>query len=246
LERRAAHMEVETPDLMGIFRDRLGRRPSPIVMPGYRAGQAPGNKGLIREPDPFTDDEVIAMVKETSRRGYGGWRDRALIIVLWRCGLRISEALNLRVRDLDLEHGFMKVRYGKGHKSRVVVVDPDTVEVLRDWFRRREQVPGMAANGFVFCTISQPAPGGRMGAPQFRTKLKLLAERAGLDRDPNEIYPHQLRHTTATNLANEGKPISAIKEQLGHEHLSTTEGYIKRVAPVHLHRVLSDRPVLEL
>lgn len=240
-------MTTPTPDLMEMFRDRLGRRPSPIVMPGYRRGQPPATKGRRREPDPFTKEEVLAIVRETSRRGYGGWRDRALIIVLWRCGLRISEALDLKVRDLDLEHGFLRIRYGKGDKAGLVVIDPDAIEVLNQWLERRSRIPGIEpGRGYVFCTISQPAPGGRMGAPQFRTKLKLLAERAGIDRDVDDVYPHQFRHTAATDLALEGHSLPVIKEQLRHEHITTTERYIKRCAPTRLLQELQNRPGFEI
>lgn len=215
-------------------------------MPGYRKGQAPATKGRRRNPDPFTKEEVLAIVRQTSRRGHGGWRDRALIIVLWRCGLRIAEALDLKVRDLDLEHGFIRIRHGKGDKAGLVVIDPDAIEILTDWLERRSKIPGISPGGYVFCTISQPAPGGRMGAPQFRTKLKLLARRAGIERDVFDVYPHQFRHTHATDLALEGVPLSVIKEQLRHDHLSTTEGYIKRVAPTRLLQELKDRPGFEI
>ena len=239
-------MSVSTPDLMEVFRDRLGRPPSPITMPGYRKGLPPANKGRRRDPEPFTQAEVLAMVRQTSRRGHAGWRDRALIITLWRTGLRISEALDLKVRDLDLEHGFLRVRHGKGDKYGLVVIDASAIEILADWLERRARIPGIKPGGYVFCTISEPAPGGRMGAPQFRTKLKLLAERAELDRDPDDVYPHQFRHTHATDLALEDVPIAVIKEQLRHDHMSTTERYIQRVAPTRRLAALQNRPAFEI
>jgi site-specific recombinase XerD len=213
-------------------------------MPGYRKGQPPANKGRRRTPDPFTQDEIVALVKQTSRRGHGGARDRALIVVLFRCGLRISEALNLRVRDVDLERGLVRVRHGKGDKDRIAAIDVDAAEILRGWLERRAGIPGIGPGGYVFCTISQPAPGGRMGAPQFRTKLKLLAERAQLDRDRVDVIPHNMRHGHATELAHEGKPLTVIQQQLGHEHLSTTEGYIRRIAGAQLLAAMHDRPEL--
>lgn len=215
-------------------------------MPGYRRGQPPATKGRHRDPEPFTKEEVLAIVRQTSRRGHAGWRDRALIVTLWRTGLRISEALDLRVRDLELEHGFLRVRHGKGDKAGIVAVDNSAVEVLREWLERRAQIPGVAPTGYVFCTISQPAPGGRMGAPQFRTKLKLLAQRAGIDKEIDNVYPHQFRHTHATDLALEDVPLAVIKEQLRHNHLSTTERYIKSVAAPRLLRQLRDRPGFEI
>jgi integrase/recombinase XerD len=215
-------------------------------MPGYREGQAPANKGKRRNPEPFTKDEVLAIVRQTSRRGHAGWRDRALIIVLWRTGLRISEALDLRIRDLELEHGFLRVRHGKGDKFRIVAIDPDAVTVLKEWLERRAEIPGIKPGGHVFCTISQPAPGGRMGAPQFRTKLKQLAERAGIDKHVEDVYPHQFRHTHATEMVLEGHSLLLVKDQLGHDHLSTTEHYVGRLAPAQRLRALHERPGFEL
>lgn len=233
-----------TPDLIGLFsRDRLGRVRSPITMPGYRRGQAPANKGTRRQPEPLAREEVIAIIKQTSRRGLGGFRDRALIVLLWRCGLRITEALDLRVRDLDLDHMFLRVQHGKGNKYRMVALDETTVKELREWLRLRDMIPGLPASAPVFCTISQPAPGGRMGAPQFRSKLKILAQRAGVDRD---VYPHQFRHTCARDLIEDGLSVLVVQEQLGHEHATTTEHYIGRLMPRDRLKAIHGRPNVEI
>jgi integrase/recombinase XerD len=82
-----------------------------------------------------------------------------------------------------------------------------------------------------------------MGAPQFRSKLKLLAERAGVDRD---VYPHQFRHTCARDLVNDGFSILVVQEQLGHEHVATTEHYIGRLMPRDRLRLIHGRSGVEL
>lgn len=234
---------TQTPDLTGAFRDRLGRKPSPITMPGYRRGEAPANKGRRRAPEPLTGAEIAAIIAQTSRRGHAGARDRALIVVLWRCGLRISEALNLKIRDVDLDRLFLRVRHGKGDRDRIVGIDPKAADELRSWLERRERITGVGTTGYVFCTISAPGAGGRLGAPQFRSKLKLLAERAGIERD---VYPHQFRHTHATELSYEGQPIAVIRDQLGHRYLSTTELYLARIAPTQRLQAIHDRPDFNL
>jgi integrase/recombinase XerD len=237
-------MSTETPDLMGALTDRLGRRPSPITMPGNRKGQAPGNKGLRRKPEPLSREEVLAIIRQTSRRGLGGARDRALIITLWRCSLRIAEALDLEPRDLDLEHGFLRVRNGKGNKWRMVAVDSTADKALRAWLDVRARIPNMpTSGGTVFCTITQPQPGTRMGAPAFRSKLKLLAARAGVERD---VYPHQLRHTGARDMVVDGMGLLVVKEQLGHEHISTTEHYVGRLLPNQFIKQVHGRPEVEI
>lgn len=229
---------------MAIFTDRLGRRPSPITMPGYRAGQPPANKGRRRKPEPLSQDEVLAILRQTSRRGYGGARDRTLIVTLWRCALRISEALDLEPRDLDLDHGFMRVREGKGGKWRMVAVDPTADKALRDWLEVRSRIPAMPEKGGkVFCTISRPEPGTRMGAPAFRTKLKLLAARAGVERD---VYPHQLRHTSARDMAEDDLGLLVIQAQLGHAHISTTEHYIGQLGQAQWLDRARARPEIEI
>jgi integrase len=93
--------------------DAAGRRRSPATMPGFHAGHPPRNKGLRYPADPPTVEEIVAVMR-IAGDGLHGRRLRGLIVVLWRAGLRIDEALALREADLDRRRGSILVRRGKG------------------------------------------------------------------------------------------------------------------------------------
>jgi integrase len=99
--------------------DAAGRRRSPATLPGYHAGRPPRNKGIRYPADPPTVDEIVAVMRHTAENRHG-WRLRATIVVLWRAGLRIQEALALAEHDLDLRRGSLLVRHGKGGRRREV------------------------------------------------------------------------------------------------------------------------------
>jgi integrase/recombinase XerD len=208
-------------------------------MPGYRKGVPAVDKGRRRPPEPLTRDEVLAILRATDPSLLGGCRDRALIVLLWRTGLRIKEALDLEPWDLDLAAGFLRVRHGKGDKDRVVAIDPAAVPHITAWLDRRAAIPHLPPRAPVFCTFTQPFPGEPIGAPQVRGRLKLLAERAGVEK---RVHPHGFRHTHATELAMEGIPLNVIKDQLGHDSLAVTERYIARLAPTERLKKMHDRP----
>ena len=102
--------------------DSAGRRRSPATLPGYHAGRPPRNKGLRYPADPPTVEEIVAVMRETGD-DRDGYRLRALIVVLWRGGLRIQEALALGERDLDPTRGSLLVRNGKGGRRREIGMD---------------------------------------------------------------------------------------------------------------------------
>jgi integrase len=103
--------------------DAAGRRRSPATMPGYHAGRAPRNKGQLYPADPPTVEEIIAVMRRAPDDRHGA-RLRALIVVLWRSGLRVQEALALGERDLDPRRGSLLVRSGKGGRRREIGMDP--------------------------------------------------------------------------------------------------------------------------
>ena len=102
--------------------DAAGHRRSPVTMPGYHRGRPPKNKGRRFPADPPTVEEIVAVMRATGDNADGA-RLRALIIVLWRAGLRISEALDLAETDLDRARGAVFVRAGKGGRRREVGMD---------------------------------------------------------------------------------------------------------------------------
>lgn len=115
-----------------VLLDAAGRRRSPATMPGYHGGRPPRNKGLRYPADPPSVEEILAVMRATAD-GAQGARLRALVILRWRAGLRISEGLALAESDLDGARGAILVRRGKGGKRREVGMDRWAWEQLRPW-----------------------------------------------------------------------------------------------------------------
>ena len=154
--------------------------------------------------------------------GIHGARLRGLIVVLWRAGLRISEALSLAERDLDPGRGALLVRNGKGGKRREVGMDEWGWEQLRPWLESRSRMP----IGTLFCVINGPTCGRPWSGPAARTQLRRLALDAGVRR---RFAPHQLRHAHAVEMAREGVPLNVIQRQLGHADLGVTSVYLQGI-----------------
>jgi site-specific recombinase XerD len=165
--------------------------------------------------------EIIAV-----RRGAGtarhGARLRALIVVLWRSGLRIQEALSLSERDLDPQRGSLLVRNGKGRRRREIGMDAWGWEQIRPWLTARVALPV----GPMFCVIDGPTRGRPWSSAAVRSELRRLAAQAGVRR---RFAPHQLRHAHAVELAREGVPLNIIQRQLGHVNLGTTSIYLQGI-----------------
>ena len=105
-----------------VLLDAAGRRRSPATMPGFHAGRPPRDKGRRYPADPPTVEEIVAVMRTAGDRRHG-CRLRGLIVVLWRAGLRIHEALALNESDLDHRRGALLVRHGKGGRRREVGMD---------------------------------------------------------------------------------------------------------------------------
>jgi site-specific recombinase XerC len=137
----------------------------------------------LRYPaDPPTVDEIVA-VMHAAGDGPDGIRLRALIVVLWRAGLRISEALALAETDLDVDRGAVLVRSGKGGKRREVGMDRWAWEQMRPWMELRATLPV----GTLFCVLRGPTRGRPCAAATIRVRLRDVAARAGVRR---RFAPH--------------------------------------------------------
>lgn len=217
--------------------DRLGRPYTPMMDPALRRGQRPPNYGRRFPAEVLTSDEVGRLIAACPRRGPSGLRDRALIVVMWRAGLRIAEALALELRDVDLQAGTLTVRHGKGNRRRVVGIDPTAQAVLERWLDARSRL-GVPRGARVFCTVSAPRPGRPYQSPQARIMLKRRAGRAGIDK---RVHPHGLRHTFAVELLREGLDVKMIQMQLGHNDLRTTDRYLSHLMPLELVEAMQRR-----
>jgi site-specific recombinase XerD len=154
--------------------------------------------------------------------GTNGARLRGLIVVLWRAGLRISEALARAESDLDRNRGPILVRRGKGGKRREVGIDAWGWQQLDPWLRTREPMPV----GALFCVIHGPSRGRPWSAAAVRVQLRQAAAGAGVRR---RFAPHQLRHAHAVEMAREGVPLVVIQRQLGHANLGITSIYLQGI-----------------
>jgi len=177
------------------------------------------NEGKKFPPQPLTRHEVHRLLAAFSQRSRTGRRNKALVTVMYRAGLRVSETLNLDVKDFDQDAGTLRVLLGKGRKSRVVGVDSRTIGIINDWLEVRP--PG---EGPLFCSL-----GGRRLLPSYvRAMLPRIARRAGIAK---RAHPHCLRHSAAYEMAGEGTPIHLIAQMLGHANVATTMTYISHLLP---------------
>ena len=202
--------------------DAAGRRRSPATMPEFHAGRAPRNKGQRYAADPPTVDEIIAAMRHARHARYGN-RLNGLIVVLWRAGLGINEALSLTETDLDERRGSILIRHGKNDRRREVGMDAWGWSTLQPWLAERATLPV----GPLFCVIAGPTRGHAWSASAARLQLHQIALEAGLRR---RLAPHQLRHALAVELLHEGIPMPLIQRQLGHSHLSTTGAYLQGIS----------------
>lgn len=181
-------------------------------------------KGQRFPIETLTPDEVRALLRQCSTRSTTGTRNMALIVVLYRSGLRISEALALLQKDLDAATNTIRVLHGKGDRSRVVALDTGAWAVLQRWMDRRAAL-GFGGRVPVFSTLK----GESMKRSYVAAMLKRLAAKAGIEK---RVHPHGLRHTHSFELASEGVPVHEIQAQLGHSSLATTDRYVRHLNPV--------------
>jgi site-specific recombinase XerD len=217
-----------------VLLDVAGNRRSPATMPGYHRGRPPRNKGEQHPADPPTVEEIVSVMRILGDRA-DGHRLRALIVLLWRAGLRISEALALQESDLDRSRGAVQVRRGKGGKRREVGMDRWAWEQLDPWLEIRRELP----LGAVLCVIHGPTAGRRREASAARKQLHHGAAAAGVRR---RFAPHQLRHAHAVEMAHEGVPLVVIQRQLGLAHLGITSIYLQGIDSSEIVSTMHRRP----
>jgi len=196
-----------------------------------RRGSA--RKGKTYPVEILTPDEVRALAAQCSKKSSYGIRHRALIVVLYRTGLRISEALALRPKDLNLEIGSVAVLRGKGDRCRTVGIDPGANPHIEAWLERREAL-NLPSDAPLFCTLK----GTPMAASSVSALFHKLAHRAGIEK---RVHPHGFRHTHAYELMMEGIPMPIIQQQLGHVSLATTDRYLSHIAPKQVIETMGKR-----
>ncbi|MDE6486523.1 MAG: tyrosine recombinase XerD [Muribaculaceae bacterium] len=170
-------------------------------------------------PEVLTVDEVDAMMASIDPTRPHAQRNRAMIEVMFSCGLRVSELTGLEISRMNLELGYLTVT-GKGTKERMVPMSASAVAEVTDWLAERETYPVKSGHeGYVFLNRC----GRRLTRVMVFYIVKELAEAAGIRK---EISPHTLRHSFATALLEGGANLRAIQQMLGHESIGTTEIYL--------------------
>lgn len=181
----------------------------------------------------LTKHEIEALLDACGSEMWTDRRNYALLVLLWRTGLRISEALALRPCDVDLERGAIRVLHGKGGRARTVGIDRIGSETLQGWMQEHKAM-GYSSGEVLFITRS----GLPLSQGYLRRKMPELARAAGIYK---RVHAHGLRHTHASELRAEGIDIAVIKQQLGHRSLLTTIEYLGHIQPTHLIGVMSER-----
>ena len=169
-------------------------------------------------PEVLTLEEVDRLQQAIDLSKWEGQRNKAVIEVLYSCGLRVSELVTLKLSDLYLDEQFLRVT-GKGQKTRLVPISPVAIKQLQLWFVDRNAMnikPG--EEDYVFLN--------RRGAHLTRTMILIMIKRLGQEAGiAKTISPHTLRHSFATSLLEGGADLRSIQAMLGHESIGTTEIY---------------------
>lgn len=171
-------------------------------------------------PEVLTYEEIQAMLEEIDLSHSQGTRNRAMLEVLYACGLRASELVDLKLTHLYLDVGFIKV-LGKGNKERIVPIGEEAVRRLKHYLEGERRAfmdvqPG--EENVVFLNRR----GHRLTRVMVFTIIKNLAKQAGIQK---KVSPHTFRHSFATHLLEGGASLKAVQDMLGHESILTTEIY---------------------
>ena len=173
----------------------------------------------MKLPEVLTIDEIDMLINAIDLSKREGQRNRAIIETLYSCGLRVSEACNLKLSDLYLNEGFIKVE-GKGNKQRLVPISERAIAEIMDYMNDRSEIdikPGHEDYLFVSAHFRK-----RMSRITMFHIIKELAEQTELKKT---ISPHTFRHSFATHLLEGGANLRVIQSMLGHEDIGTTEIY---------------------
>ena len=195
----------------------------------------------------LTPDEIQAMIRLCDPRWAMGVRNRALLWLLYRSGLRLAEAvgdrdegvMGLRPADVNFADHSLRVLHGKGDKATTRFFHPSAEEALAQWIGKRREL-GFGDERPLFCTLEpspavEPGPHRPKGSPArpkgsplhpqyVRNLVHRLGAKAGIAK---RVHPHALRHTYAAELARAGMPIDAISRLLGHDSVATTATYLQ-------------------
>ena len=173
----------------------------------------------VHLPDVLTLDEVDRIIGAVDLSMLEGQRNRAIIELMYSCGLRVSEVCNLRISDLYLTEEFIRVT-GKGDKQRLVPISPRAIEELNYYFNDRDHIN--IKPGYIDYVFVSERRGKSLSRITVFRMVKELVKIAGINKN---VSPHTFRHSFATHLLEGGANLRIIQALLGHESISTTEIY---------------------
>ena len=175
-------------------------------------------KSSKRLPFVMSNEEVDELLEAPDISKDNGVRDRAMLELMYATGLRVSELLSLRFRNVNMQNGLITV-YGKGNKQRSVPVSSFALEFLRKYIDGpRKRVKGSKDTDIIFLNRD----GKALSRTYFFMQVKRYAEEKGID---SSVSPHTLRHCFATHLLENGASLRAVQEMLGHSNIATTQIY---------------------
>ena len=158
-------------------------------------------------PDVLSKEEIASMIKSTKNL-----KHKSIIVIIYSCGLRRSEAINLKLTAIDSKRMLVKIRGGKGGKDRYVQLADGTLEVLRKYFKEHKPIEWLFTG----------QKGGQYSVESIEKIVKKAAKKAKIQKN---VYPHILRHSFATHHLEQGTDLRYIQEWLGHNSSKTTERY---------------------
>lgn len=168
-------------------------------------------------PDVLSVDEVVAVIDSVDLKASYGLRDKAILEIMYGCGLRVSEVVGMKISCLYLDEGFVRV-VGKGDKERLVPIGEMAVDAVNAYIEARPAAADAESDDILFLN--------RFGRSLSRQSVfKMIQKQTLLAGIRKEVSPHTFRHSFATHLVENGADLRVVQEMLGHENITTTEIY---------------------
>jgi integrase/recombinase XerD len=185
-------------------------------------------------PDVLSVDEVTAVIDSVDVKSSYGLRDKAILEIMYGCGLRVSEVVGMKISCLYLKEGFVRV-VGKGDKERLVPLGEMAADAIKAYLPRRTEPYDAVSEDLLFLNRY----GRALSRQSIFKMIKAYALKSGIVKD---ISPHTLRHSFATHLVERGADLRMVQDMLGHESITTTEIYTHVDSTTWHREVISRHP----
>jgi len=188
-------------------------------------------------PKYLTRTQIQRVLTQFNRDCATGKRNFLMILTLFDGGLRASELVSLRTKDLKLEDNQIEIVNGKNSKDRIVDIRPHTSELLKNYIQEKPE------SEYLFAQVQNRCQGrgSKLSTAYLREMIARYGRKAGIEQ---RVHPHMFRHSCAVYMLEDGFPITDVKSQLGHSNLSTTQIYLSIVNPEKKKRYNSREPII--